>query len=393
VTARRRAAAIDGLSHDHHAFMENDMLTMTQVRTLVRELSATKVLSVYLDTRVTDPAMRDAWRPALDTALRGAGATLSYDDRAEFALAAAHLENAVLPESGSWGAPGWMALATANGVHFADELPTRTPTMAIWRDGPVIAPYLRVLKQHHPVIVAIVDSRSATLYRYAWGRLDALSDMRVSVDALDTGVPPRIDSRGTSYSAPRSSTGTERAARRRITAFRRLSAVLGDRLAELARDGSWILIGGTPAWSRFAGAALPPHLAARTHVSGTLGLTATEDEIATAAKHAGSALRATRGSALLDTMLEVAGAEGRAVRGVPATQRALRTSAVDLLVLSPAFLFTDADEAESSVHAALQQGARVEVLSGEAAEQLDRAAGGIAGKLRFALDPEPPPAA
>jgi peptide subunit release factor 1 (eRF1) len=66
---------------------------------------------------------------------------------------------------------------------------------------------------------------------------------------------------------------------------------------------------------------------------------------------------------------------------------------VDLLVLSPAFLFTEADEAESSVHAALQQGARVEVLSGEAAEQLDRAAGGIAGKLRFALDPEPPPAA
>lgn len=39
------------LSHDHHAFIKNDMLTMTQVRTLVRELSATKVLSVYLDTR------------------------------------------------------------------------------------------------------------------------------------------------------------------------------------------------------------------------------------------------------------------------------------------------------------------------------------------------------
>ena len=391
--SRRRMTANVDVFGTHHAFMENDMLTMTQVRTLVRELSATKVLSVYLDTRVTNPAMRATWRPALTAALRSAGAGLTGADHEEFMLAASRLEDAMLPETGTWGAPGWMALATATGVHFADELPMRTPTMALWRDGPVIAPYLRVLKQHHPVVVALVDSRSARLFRYAWGKLDTLSDMRVSVDAIDTGVIPRLDGRGTSFSAPRSSTGTERAARRRMTAFRRLCAMLSDRLDELAGNASWILIGGTPAWSRFAGAALPSHLAARTHVSGTLGLTATHEQIATAAKHAGSALRATRGSALLDTMLELAGAEGRAVRGVPATQRALRTSAVDLLVLSPAFLFTDADEAESSVHAALQQGATVEVLSGEAAEQLDRAAGGIAGKLRFALDSEPLPAA
>lgn len=369
------------------------MLTMTQVRALLRELSGTKVLSVYLDTRVTDPAMRAAWRPALTSALRSAGAEVTVAENEEFMLAVSRLEDAVLPESGTWGAPGWMALATATGVHVAAELPVRTSTMAVWRDGPVVAPYLRVLKQHHPVVVALVDSRSARLFRYAWGKLDSLSDMRVSVDAIDTGVIPRFDGRGTSFPAPRSSTGTERAARRRMAAFRRLCTMLNDRLAELAGDGSWILIGGTPAWSRFAGDALPSHLAARTHVSGTLGLAATHDQIANAAKHAGSALRATRGSVLLGTMLERAGAEGRAVRGVPAMQRALRTSAVDLLVLSPSFLFTNADEAESSVRAALQQGAAVEVLSGEAAEQLDRAAGGIAGKLRFALDSDPLPAA
>lgn len=385
--------ANDNGSVTHHAIMENDMLTMTQVRTLVRELSATKVLSVYLDTRVTDPAMRDAWRPALAGALRELGSTLSGDDHEEFRLAAARLEDAALPASGAWGAPGWMALATANGVRFADDLPTRTPTLAVWREGPVIAPYLRVMKQHHPVIVALVDSRSATLFRYAWGRLDALSDMHISVDALDTGEPPRHELRGKSIPSPRSSTGTERAARRRMTSFRRLCAILGDHLTELAADGSWILIGGTPAWSRYAASALPPHLAARTHASQTLGFNATDEEIATAAKHAGSALRATRGSALLGTMLERAGAEGLAVRGVPATQRALRTSAVDLLVLSPAFLFTDADEAETSVRSALEQGARVEVLSGEAAEKLDREAGGIAGQLRYLLESEPLPAA
>ena len=98
------------------------MLTMTQVRTLVRELSDTKVLSVYLDTRVKDPAMRAAWRPALTNVLRNLGDSLSGDDHAEFVRAAMRLEQTLLPEDGAWGAPGWMALATANKVHFAKEL-------------------------------------------------------------------------------------------------------------------------------------------------------------------------------------------------------------------------------------------------------------------------------
>jgi hypothetical protein len=387
-------ATTNGNHYDTHpATVENDMLPGTQVRTLVRELSATKVLSVYLDMHVTNPAMRDAWRPALAAALREAGAALIGDDYAEFQRAVAQLEGTALPDSGVWAAPGWMVLATADGVRLVNELPLRTPTMAVWREGPVIAPYLRALKQHHPVIVALVDSRSVMLYRYVWGRLVQLSDRHISVDDLEGGELPRHNPRGKALPSPRSSTGTERAARRRMVSFRRLSALLREHLTELAADGSWILIGGTDAWSRYAAAALPPQLAARTHVSRTLRCDATDEEIATAAKHSGSALRATHGSALLDTMLERAGAGGLAVRGVPATQRALQKSAVHLLVLSPAFLFTDAEEAEASVRSALIQGARVEVLSGEAAEKLDRVAGGIAGQLRHLLEPDPLPAA
>ena len=163
--------------------------------------------------------MRAAWRPALTNALRDLGDSLSGDDHAEFVRAAMRLEQTVLPENGAWGAPGWMALATADEVHFANELPVRTPTQAVWRDGPVIAPYLRVLKQHHPVVVALVDSRSARLFRYEWGRLDALSDMRISVHAMNVGKHPRLHVRGVAYPAPRASTGTERAATRRMTDF------------------------------------------------------------------------------------------------------------------------------------------------------------------------------
>ena len=369
------------------------MLTMTEVRTLVRELSSKKVLSVYLDTQVTDPAMRNAWRHSLTAALRAAAATLHGDDHAEFTRATARLESTVLPGSGTWGAPGWMALATEDGVQFANELPMRTPTMAVWREGPVIAPYLRVMKQHHPVIVALVDSHSARLLRYVWGKLDAVAHVIVPTEAANSAASSRRELRGRAIAAPRSATGTELAARRRRSAFDHLRAIVVERLTELSADGSWILIGGTPVWSRIAGASLPEHLAKRTYVSTSLSFDASMERIATAARHAGSALRSTRALMMLETMLDHAGAEGRAVRGIPATQRALRSGAIDLLMLSPAFLFTDANEAESSVQAALKQGSRVEVLSGEAADLLDREAGGIAGQLRYALDTEPFPAA
>jgi stalled ribosome rescue protein Dom34 len=89
---------------------------------------------------------------------------------------------------------------------------------------------------------------------------------------------------------------------------------------------------------------------------------------------------------LLDRVLEHAGALGRGAAGVPATQRALRAEAVNLLVLSPEFIRTHGEDAEDTVRAALAQGAGIEVLSGDAAGHLDRTADGIAARLRFAID-------
>jgi peptide subunit release factor 1 (eRF1) len=95
------------------------------------------------------------------------------------------------------------------------------------------------------------------------------------------------------------------------------------------------------------------------------------------------------GRALLDRLLERMIPQGRGEAGVPATQRALHAQAVDLLLLSPEFLEAHAPLAEHAVHAALAQGADVEVLSGEAAAHLNQAAGGIAARLRFAIDGSP----
>ena len=367
------------------------MLTAPELQDLARELDGVPVLSLYVDARVTDPAMRHAWRPAMATAIRAERARLTDDDaRAAFDRAARFVEDPVPPLDGAWGTPGWAAFLTADGPRYAAALPVRVPMLATWRDGPLVAPYLRALKQHRPVIVAVVDSRSARLYRYALNELTELSGVTLDAeDSAGAASATQSASRGSAYPAARGALETEHAARRRRADFQHVASALSRRLVELAGDDGWILIGGAASWARLAAGSLPEELADRTLVSAELDLGDADDVIVRIAKDAATTLRAIHSGVLLDRLLERAGAGGRAAAGVPATQRALHARAVDQLLLSPEFVSEHADLAEDLVRAALAQSADMEVLSGDAAIRLDRASDGIAARLRFALDGPP----
>lgn len=364
------------------------MLTSAELHQLVGELADTRVLSVYLDTRVTDPAMRHAWRPVLAAGLREARARIADErERDDFERAAALLDEAFPAPGGAWGAPGWVAFVTPEGRRYVADLPVQPPAVVAWRDGPVVSPYLRALKQHRPVIVALVESRSARLHRYAWGKLEALEELSAPVE--QPSGAERITGPATRASATpvaRGAVGTDEAQRRRHGAFQRLAASLGARLEQLAGDGGWVLVGGTPEWAHLAAAALPRRLDGRTLVSATLRHDAPTDEISRAAKRAATELRGAEGTLLVDQLVERAGGHGRAAAGVPAVQRALRAQAVDVLLLSPEFLRAHERDAEELVRSALATGADVEVPSGSAAERLDATADGIAARLRFVLE-------
>jgi hypothetical protein len=362
------------------------MLTSPELHELVRELDGKRVLSVYLDTRVTDPAMRNAWRPALVSAIRAARATLTSDDElAEFDRAAAFLEEPDQPPGGVWGSPGWVAFATADGTRYQADLPVTTTTLAAWRDGPLVWPYLRALKQHRAVVVALVESRMVRLFRYARRELQPVEEMRVpAVSEPSASKAASPGPRGSAYPAPRAAVATEAAHRRRLAAFQRLLPSLGARIADLAGDDGWVLIGGTQEWARIVGSNLPRQLEGRAMVTGSLDHEASDAEIAQAAKRAASELRSAHGGALVDRLVERAGGNGRAAAGVPAVQRALGAQAVDLLLISPDFIRENDREAEDAIRAAIAQGADVEVLSTSAAEHLARTGEGIAARLRFA---------
>jgi hypothetical protein len=364
------------------------MLTPRELNELVQKLRTTKVLTIYYDARVTDPAMRDAWRPAIASAIRPIRMAIADEaERAELDRAAAFLDDRLPPLGGVWGAPGWVAFLTAAGPRYVEELPIHTRTIAVWRDGPAVAPYLRALKQHRPVVVVLVDSQSARLYRYAWSRLTALPDMTLQVQT-EAATPRQTPSVAPELSHPgaRSAVGSERMQRRRSAAFQRLITPLGRRLAELAGDDGWIVIGGTPEWAHLAGNGLPAQLEGRVLVSSTLQNDEREEDIAREAERAATELRATHGRVLVDRLTEQSGANGRGAMGVAAVQRALRVPAVNLLIMSPEFVRLHPDDAEDITRAALNQGADVEVLSSDAAARLDKTAGGIAARLRFSLD-------
>jgi hypothetical protein len=97
----------------------------------------------------------------------------------------------------------------------------------------------------------------------------------------------------------------------------------------------WILIGGTPEWSRLAGEALAPQLCERLLLSSSLGLTATDEEIAREAKRAASALRSVHGRRLLDEVLEASGARGRAAIGGIAARLRFVVTELPLIVAGP----------------------------------------------------------
>jgi hypothetical protein len=364
------------------------MLNAHDLQSLQDELAGTAVLTVYLDTRITDPAMRDAWRPTLQRVLREARARITDDrERDAFDHAAAHLKEPRPTPGGTWRAPGWVAFVTADGIRHAADLPVAPGTGASWRDGPVIANYLRAFKQLRPVFVALVASTGARILRYAAGELEEVEELSASgEEAPRAGRPTAPAVHGMASAAPRGAVGSEAVSRRRSAAFDRLVTTLGERLAARAGHESWILVGGTHEWATIAGEALARQFAGRVHVSATLDAGDGRNEIIEEAKEAATQLRAARGLALVDQLIDRAGGHARAAAGIPAVQRALHARAVDLLLVTPRFIGATEHDVEDFVRAATASGADVEVPSGDAADHLDRAAEGIAARLRFPID-------
>lgn len=361
------------------------LLSYEQLIRLTRDLRATPVLSVYIDGAASDPARRLAWRKALRNAMddaRDSAPSQPKASRADFDRCEQLLTAALEKIPSAIGSPGWAGFITADGVRVAGPVPTPMPTLVKWQVGAWVSPFVRALEQTHPVIVAVVDTRSASLYRYQRGELTILEQLhshRHGGHADHMGDAPREHFHG----GTRGETATDVAEHARLSARDHMLREVSHRLQEFLREDGAAVIGGAPDTARALHRAIPAALASRVLVSDDLPAGSTEAEIARAVGRDATILRNTRNSATVAKVLSLASAHDRGVAGAQRTLAVMSAGEGRQLLITPAFVSEHPGEAEAAVEFALDHDAGIEVLSGEAAAMLDAKGGGIGASLRF----------
>jgi stalled ribosome rescue protein Dom34 len=151
----------------------------------------------------------------------------------------------------------------------------------------------------------------------------------------------------------------------------------------LAGQDAWILVGGIPVVASALAGRLSQRLSSRTSVI-SLDVHAPDATMAEVARDHASRLRAREDLELVNAVVDAKARGGAGAVGVKEIERALVNGQVRELFLTSAFVQDHSDEAVDAIRRAFDEGARVEHVSGDAAERLD-AAGGIAARLRFTI--------
>lgn len=359
------------------------MLTRDALAELRDSLREHTVLSVYLDGRVTDPAARLTWRSTLATKLTALRERLADDapeERRDFSRCLALLERQIAAIHGALSAPGFVAFVTADRVALAELLPVVMPNVARWERGPWISPYLRALKELRPVVLTVVDRRSARLYRYAQGTLSPLGHFHAHVQ-IDQPTHMGNTSRPLFHTGTRGTTTADVVDRARRHGTQRMLRELVDHIMTVAAADEWIVIGGTSVSAELL-SMLPPATGQRAGVVTGLSAGTAAAPLRAAAREQARRLRQRLDRELVETAIAHAAEGGRGSVGEEASRAALEMNDVHMLLISARFMNDRPDVAEMLARLALDGGAAIEVVSPPAADRLDRA-GGVAGILRY----------
>lgn len=360
------------------------MLTSTELVTMERSLRDEHVLTVYLDGSATDFAAQRMWRVNLEHSLKDLRTWLadsSHDEREEFERCVTLLEETLPPFTRGIGSHGWAAFITQDAVRYAEPLPVPMPTLAVWSTGASIAPYMRALKQTRPVVVALADRRRVTLFRYASGRLARRNTIHAYAsfgpvshmgDAPQVGFHPGV----------RGATGHDEEQRVMLNATNRMLKQAVDEALALAGSDGWILTGGVPQRSAELARMMDESARGRVLCLESLDVHSSDAEIARAAEQGASTLRDTVDLHRVQEIMQQADGNGPVALGPADTRAALEQLRVRELYLTHSFIEDHAADAEDAVRSALSQGAFVEEVSRDAAQQLD-GHGGMAARLRY----------
>ncbi len=363
------------------------MMTYEELVQLHRRTDGSRVLSVYLPGPAHDPALRDESITLLErgaSRIRQALSEAPHHEREAFLAATEHAVRALQRETRPGGREGIVIFSQAEAVRHVGWLFASAPVVVEWRDGIVVAPYLRSLADTRPSIVVLVDSRAARVLRLEEAALEPLDSFAVEVHSAEPvhmGEAPRPGFHHGVHGA----TGTDETMRREAAAFNRMLSELVHRVASLMSLDVWLVVGGMPESVRHLVAALPRGMNSRVQVVGGLTTTSSDAGVVRAATVAIEELARRRDSVLVELVLDRAKAGGRSASGWRQTRIALEERAASEVLLSRRLLEGSLERAETLARMAMDGGARVDVVTGEGALHLDRDSGGVAAELRFPL--------
>lgn len=358
------------------------MLTRNALVDLYRTHRSTPILSVYLNAEEHDPAKRRAWRRSFDHVIARIDPTVDAAQRDAFTKALGHVRKALRRYDAFLPERGWAGFASASTLLYAEAMPVPMPDTAAWDAGPLVTPYLRVLKHARPVVAAIVDSQHARMFRYQDGHFEELAGLRVDTlfgDLSDANTSKRA----ATHTGVRGETATDVAQRLYGARSEQLARSVGEALGAAANDG-FIVLGGTSTMVAMTAGGLPRALAARVHQEPSLNFDLSPAAVRRAIQEAASMLSSRHQDAFVADIINVARASGRACLGRDATRHALEEHRVDLLVISRELAARDPAFADACVGLAFEQGAEVEEVAADAAGRLHAEGDGIGARLRFA---------
>lgn len=368
------------------------MLTREQLIGLQRSLQDKQVLSVYIDGRASDPASRQLWRTLLSAGIDAVRASIANDAASlrDFERSAERILASLADMPGALRSKGWVGFATPDELVIAEHLPVVMPNAVHWTRGAWVSPYVRAQKELRPVLLAVVDARSARLYQYGLGALTPVDTFHAHAhvpEPAHMGSAPRQHF----HTGTRGMTGTDAAERARREGTERMLRELIERLEHVAVGGAGILIGGMPAAIRDAMLMLPDDLRARAALAPGLSRITPPSSLRRAAATGATKLRRDIDAQMVNAAIGHAGENGRGTAGELDTRAALTVGGVHMLLLSLDFADGHAEAAEEMTRLALGQDAAVEIVAGDAAHSLD-SVGGAAAILRYPTPSLRPPA-
>jgi len=365
------------------------MLTRPELMQLRRRLKSTPTLSVYLSEDSEDPAQRGNGRRTLAhrfVHVRDAMRNAAHADREALDRAIAHAEQRVhdIPVADCF--KGWVAFVTEAGVEHSARLPVPVPTEVVWGTGLWLSPYIRGLDYQRSAIVAMTDSRSATLWRYRDNAFEEVATLEAEAPALSVshmGAPPQQGF----HPGTRGRTAADSSARARRLQSARLAGEVAEQLRLAALSDEMMLIGGIPMMAHSVATHILEREHAHAHVLAGLDIHAGLPAIAKRVEAALDTWRLDRHRALWHELTESGMVGAHAAFGLPATMAALRLGGVSRLMLTEQFESRDPSAVDAAVQLACEGDAQITYLGGDSAALLEERGTGIAARLRFPIPP------